>query len=181
RVQIVIYKVALPRDRITALDVDDMTAEAKTSATLQKALDELGDTTVLYRIDQVVKLSANPSFTIGSSTPFVRGTQTSKRGAKTARISYQDVGCSIDLGGVWRRNEPDSGEARMDLELSSMDDSTVDLGNDRTAKVFRNVKQRFEGLVRTGRPVVLLSLDAGTPQDTATAYVTRFELTRLRP
>lgn len=178
--QYVIYELSLPRDQAADLRVDHLTGKAETPASLTAALREIGDVQVLYRADQVLDLSGSSTkkaaFTTGSNLPFVRNTNVSDRGNVTSTVEYEEVGCVVKLEGGW--DAPSRGFARIEMELSSMTDSTVDLGNDVKAPIFHKMVQHFDGPIASGKPIVLLTIDGSGDKENATAYVTRLQFDR---
>ncbi|MCZ6816576.1 MAG: hypothetical protein O7F76_07715, partial [Planctomycetota bacterium] len=169
--QLIMYEVSLPRDRAASIRVDELTGKAKTPASLMAALQEVGRARVLYRIDQILKLRRSSkkktSFTTGTRIPFVRNTTVMKSGQINKNIEYEGLGCIVHLEGTW--GAPSTGSARIEVELSTLTDSTVDLGNDFKAPIFHQVEQLFEGPIKSGEPIVLLTIDGSGEKENATA------------
>ncbi len=178
--QLVVFEVELPVDVMHEIKTNELTARAETLTTLSAALKDLGNVRMLYRLDQMVELRRGRDvtrLTIGAQMPFVSGTTVSDSGQTSNSVQYRDVGCIVKLRGGW--HTPPRGSSRIDLELSSVTESGVELGNSVKAPVFRKLVQRFDGPIRAGTPIVLLSIDGSAKGDTASAYVTRiqFDLT----
>ena len=135
---------------------------------------------MLYRIDRVLKLRESSrkktSFKTGSSIPFVRNTTVTERGQVNATVEYEKVGCIVELEGSWDASP--RGFARIEIELSTLTDSTVNIGNDVKAPIFHQVEQQFEGPIKSGEPIVLLTIDGSGEKENATAYVTRLQFDR---
>ena len=173
--QLVVFEVEVPVDVMHEIKRNELTARAETPTTLSAALEDLGNVRMLYRLDQIVELrrGRDTSLIIGASTPFVSGTTLSDSGQTSNSVQYQDVGCIVKLQGGW--HAPPRGSARIDLELKSVTESGVELGNSVKAPVFRKLVQRFDGPISTGAPIVLLCIDGSAKGDTASAYVTRIQ------
>lgn len=173
--QYVVYELDLPPDRIAVLRVDELTAQAETAYSLKAALEEFGGVRTLYRAEQIVQLGQASKkktvFTTGSKTPFVRNMTIGERGNVNSQVEYEDVGCIVRIEGDW--DAPSGGFARIEMELSSLTDSTVNLGNDVKAPIFHNIVQQFDGPITSGEPIVLLTIDGSGEKETATAYITR--------
>lgn len=173
RFELAVYETPVPRDRLAAIDVAKLTERAQTCQSLQDTLAELGKTKVLYRAEEIVALSSGTKLVLGSNVPFVRGIQVTESGQRTSQIEYEKVGCRADLSGFWNDAKRETGEVTADIEMSTLAESSINIGNDILAPVFRDIKQPFAGAVTSGRPIVLLTVDAGGGGDTAVAYVTR--------
>ncbi|MBN2563142.1 MAG: hypothetical protein JXQ75_19645 [Phycisphaerae bacterium] len=171
-VQIGVFETLVGRDQIVELDATKLAEDAATCQSLRDALGRFGPTKILYRADQTVEPSSRAKLTIGARRPFVRGTQ-AKSGQVTSQTEYEDLGCVVELFGLWDEQEPTRGHVNIGIELSGLSDSGIDIGNNVLAPVFHRVKQQFEGPVTAGEPVVLLTTDASGGAETAVAHVTR--------
>lgn len=177
RARVTVYQVAVPAERAASLQAGDLSA-AKDDAALTQHLEKLGATKLLYIMDQGIDLDRSPSMKIGSQRPIPSGSSTTKDGQRATSVSYQDVGCIVNMEGKWPADSPESGEADIEVEISHVMDSGVQIAPDAKAPVLFRVKQNFAGPFKSGRPIILLSLDAGGAKETTTAYVTRIELSR---
>ena len=82
--------------------------------------------------------------------------------------------------GRWQGDSFERGNARINVELSGVSESSVEIGQDAKAPVFRKLRQRFDGPFEAGKPIIILAVDANEPADEAVAYVTRIELRAVR-
>ncbi len=93
------------------------------------------------------------NITIGQQVPFVRGTQTTDSGQVNATVEYEDVGIILDVepqinpdGFVYLRVAP---------EISSISDSSIDIGNGTRAPVFNQRSAETTVAVKDGETVVI--------------------------
>jgi hypothetical protein len=175
RLQVVVYEVKLPTEKIAGLNVDDLTAQARTPASLQETLSRLGPSRVIHHLDQGVDLQKETSVNIGTHSPFVQNRQAGPKGQVNSSVSYEDVGGIVKLRGQWDPRSPERGTAQINVELSTLSDSTVELSGNVKAPVFRKLRQQYDGPFVIGKPVLLLAADAQDSAGPAFAYVTRIE------
>lgn len=171
-----VYEVHLPPDRVGQLDSRALSG-GKDSASFKKALEALGKTKVLYRVDQAVKL-AGDRVSIGTRAPMVTGTRRTASGQAIKTVSYRPVGAVFKIVG-W----PQAGgrlRVELNIEVSSLSDSPVMITKDVPAAVIRNTTLAHSGPVRPDRPFVIVSADADSPDAAgqAVAYVARVVLGR---
>ncbi len=178
--QLAVFETRVQRDRIVDLETGKLAASAATCRSLRDALSEFGSTMIRYRVDQTVELKSNAKLTIGANSPFVRGTRQSKSGQASTQVEYENTGCRVELFGGWDEQKPTRGYATIKLELSGLSDSAIDLGNKVVAPIFHQVNQRFDGPVTAGEPIVLLTVDASDPGESAMAHVIWILLQRTR-
>ncbi|MCZ6683552.1 MAG: hypothetical protein O7B26_10230 [Planctomycetota bacterium] len=93
------------------------------------------------------------NISIGQRVPFIRGTQSTGAGQVNSTIEYEDIGIILDVephinpdGWVYLRIAP---------EVSSLTDSTIDIGNGVTAPVFNSRTADTTVAVRDGETVVI--------------------------
>jgi len=176
RFEATVYRVALAPERIVALDAAELARQATTPAALLKVLQGLGETEVLYRLDQLVDLresgrisvERNAAYTVTVAAPpgqpgRVTQTDRGETGAKfalrarpldAAEGTRFQVGVEVGLA-VRTRTAPAADE-------------------NPSSPVFWTVDQSYGGPLRYGEPIVLVSAD-GTPASTsepALAFVT---------
>jgi len=178
--QLAIFETRVRRDQIVDLDAAKLVANAGTCRSLRDALGEFGTTMIRYRVDQTVELESKAKLTVGANIPFVRSTTLSKSGQTTAQVEYENTGCVVELFGSWDQQEPTRGHATIALEMARLSDSTIAIGEDVVAPVFRQTEQRFDGPVTAGKPIILLTIDASDSGETAMAHVIWILLQRTR-
>ena len=175
-----IYEVALPPESAAGLDPAGVARAAGDPADLQKALAALGEAKVLYRMDQSVLLSSD-RIQVGSRVPMVVATRRTETGASVNAVRYESVGALLKVAG---QPAPGGGiSARVELEISALTESAVEIGPKTPASVVRKVVMAHDGPVKPGRPIVLVSVDAGSPdaKGNAVAYVARIVLGEPQP
>ena len=168
-----VFQTVVPRDQIAGMETAKLGEKAGTCESLQATLSSMGKTKILYRAEEAVTLRDETKVTTESQVPFVRGTQTSKTGSITSQVEYEKLGCTATVKGMWEDGPSDCGEATVDIEMSALTDSDVEIGNGVKAPVFRKVTQRFAGSFKAGQPVIVLNTDGGASGETVEAYVTR--------
>jgi hypothetical protein len=177
RARVTMYQVSVHKDKTAGLQASSLAA-AKDDAALSDLLGRLGDTRLLYAIDQAVELEKNPSMKISSQRPIPGATGEDKDGRRRTTVNYYDVGCIVNMRGQWPAQSFEPGSAIIEVEITNVALSNVDAGLETKAPILSKLRQNFAGPVESGRAVVLVSLDAGGGPDTTTAYVTRIELSR---
>jgi len=175
RFQATIYEVQVPENRIADLDAQSLEAKATTAQSLAKALAEIGQTKVLYKVDQTVNLLGE-SITIGMSEPMVTGTHMSTSGQAINSVAYQQTGLIINISAT--RPPPDAKRQSLDTQvtfhLSVLAPSGVELAPNVKASGIRNLELNHSEIPRFGKPCVLLSVSgstAGGATPMTTAYV----------
>lgn len=171
--QVSVYEVSLSRDRLSDVAVKGLTAHAGSLESLDKALAKLGSARMVYRADQVLNSERKTrKTTLGAAMPFVRGVSVSRDGNRTSSIDYEDVGLIVKAAGV--AHSATRGVADVDIEYSGVGKSNVDIGNDVKAPITRNLEQDFSGDFESGKPIILLLVDAQGEGDPV-VYVTRIQ------
>lgn len=165
-----IYELRLPADRAAKLDTAAL-AKAGGAADFQKALQALGETKLLYRIDQGVSL-AGDRIVIRKRVPVVVHSAPGELGQTIRTIAYKDTGVVFAISGKPR--DDGSIDMRLDIELAVLSDSTPLVPGFR-APATRKVKLAQVGLVQIGKPCVSAGAAAAS-DDKAVMYVARVVL-----
>jgi hypothetical protein len=185
RFEATVFRLTLPPERVVDLDAAQLSVAAPNAAALSKTLAGLGDAQALYRVDQAVALdSGGQKLTVSRDRPYVTGRVNSKSGESSVSVGRQRLGASFEFSGSYPESAgPADPELSLQVELSTLENSDVPLGNDVLSPQFCQISQRFLGRVQLGRPIVLLTCDAagGTPDGKATAYVTLVRLSNPEP
>ena len=175
RFQATIWETRLPAERIGTVD-----AKALASADdVQKALEGLGATRALYKVDQVIDL-AKARIKVGKSEPFVTSAHATQMGGTINSVQYQEVGAIFQVSA----KPTDRGlEAKVEVEMSALTDSATPIADKVPAMSIHNVALGHDGLVELGRPVVMASVDASTrdAQGGAIAYICRIVFSAPAP
>jgi hypothetical protein len=173
-----IYDLRLPADQIGRLDVDALNRVAGSAADFEKALAALGAAQPLYRARQSVRLSGD-SISIGQTMPYVRATNTNSAGQPINSVGYTQTGVIFNLGGTVGA----SGDIQlaMNINISSMVDSTAPLAGNVNAQAFRSATLSYNGTVSPGRPFVIVSVDAGAGETDGKATARIARVTMVAP
>ena len=180
RLEATVYRLGLPAADVVGIDTTAL-AQAATLAEFDKMMRALGDTRILYHVDQTVNLRERPQIKMVADQPYVSGTTTTETGIVSKRINRTDVGMEIKLMGDW---VPGSAAQRVHLSLSvslsKVEDSAVKVTPEITSPVFREVRQNHGGPVDFDRAAVLFNLDGSSTDESgnAVAVVTRVVLHR---
>jgi len=170
RFQAVIYETLLPPERVGELDAKALAAGSPQDLT--KALGASGATKTLYQVDQSIEL-ADGRITIGSRVPMVTRTRVTERGDTLNTVQYQEVGAAFRIKG----SPAAQGhiDLRMEVELSSLFESPVELAKGSRASTIRRVQLMHMGLVKPGVAFVALSIDSTTKDKdgNAVAFICR--------
>lgn len=182
RFEATIFQVAVTPEHMTDLDTKALTAEAASPAKLAQALQKLGETKVLYRVDQTVFADGGRQgkIEIAQDTPYVAGMQKGGGGENVPNISRQHLGANFDVFAVVPDGAPAGRvHATVKVDVSAMTQSNVSPSSDTTAPTFWRVSQSYGGLTDLGKPIVLLSADGsrGGGTSASTAFVTLLQLT----
>jgi hypothetical protein len=175
-----VYELLLPPQKVDDLDAAKLTAAAADPAAFEKALAALGKAKLLYRLGQSVKLSGD-RLMVGDSVPIAAGTETTTSGNSKTRVQHMSVGVILKISG---RPETDGGiRADMDVELSAQTTSTVSIAPKMPAPVMHKQNMARKGHVAPDQPVVFLAADASTPEidGQAVAYVVRMVAGKPQP
>jgi len=176
RLEAVIYETRLPAERLAALDADRL-AQA---GDLQKTLDGLGPTRVLYRVDQAVSL-AGDRIHIGKREPIVTGSRVMDGGRVVNTVQYREVGAMFEVKG--RPAGADRLEVDLNIEMAVQGESPAKVGEGVPAAAFRRLVMSRKGPVGLGNAAVLVSADATSQnaEGRAVANVCRVVFGRLAP
>ncbi len=122
-----------------------------------------GDTRVKYSLGGPVALGEKASFSVGQRVPFVRDSRVTKDGKVSPSISYEEVGCTLDLF-PHRFQESDEGGFMVEFRVRVSElvlKSSVETAPDLAAPVFRKLSQEFTAHIRTGKDTYFWSLASG--------------------
>lgn len=184
RFEATVYEVQLPENRIADLDAGVLETKAATAQDLAKALEAFGTTKVLHKIDQTVNLYGE-TITLSRNEPMVTATRMDNSGNAVNSISYQQVGLIVSLSASTPPPETQrSGlDVQLNLELSSLADSGVEIAPKVKASSTRNVQLSHSENVRFGKPLVMLNVSAPASNDKSlpTAYVVRYVFREIKP
>lgn len=177
RFEVAVYEVRLPEARVTQIEAPALEAKAATVESLAKALAEFGDTHLLYKIDQSVNLHGE-TIRMGTQKPVITGTRMVPSGGAINSVTYQEVGLIVKLAAALPAPESARGNlvVQLDFELSVPAESGVEIAPSVSASETRQLQLSHGAAPRNGRPVVLLSVNAGTGDKEVlpTAYVIRY-------
>jgi len=175
RFQATIWETRLPAERLGKVD-----AKALASADdVQKALEGLGATRALYRVDQVIDL-AKAQIKVSKTEPFVTATHTTETGGTINTVEFRQVGAIFQVSA----KPTDRGlEARVEVEMSAVTDSGTLIADKVPAVSMHHVSLGHNGPVELGRPAVMTSVDASTrdAQGGAIAYICRIVFSAPAP
>lgn len=186
RFEAAVYRLTMSPEKSTQLDAASLAAQP-TLAEFDKTLRGLGNPRLLYRVDQTVALEGVSPFpsrhgqqriVITADRPYLAGKSTDKGGQEHAAVARQDVGVQFDISGGWSGGDATHAmDLTLGVELTAIESSGVQVGPDLASPVFRKVEQVHCGVVRSGEPFVMLSLDGAAPDgDSVIAYITRARL-----
>jgi len=184
RFEAAVYEVRVPEARLAELEAPSLEARAATVLDLAKALGELGEARLLYKLDQTVNLYGE-SIVMGSREPMVTGSRRMDSGPALNSVTYQEVGLLVNLAA--NPPAPDASRksptVQVNFELSTMGDSGVEIAPSVKAPRIRNLQLSHSETPRFGRPMVLLHVaaTAGDEKAAPTAYVVRYVFREVNP
>lgn len=190
RVQLQVFEVQGKAEKITALNSADLHDLDRNG--LLARLGEYGSVSLLQRIDLPILLGAGKvKIVVGARVPIVRSITVAKSGTVTPSIDYGDMGCGLELDGVWLQegDGPPVAHVNLELEWSSVASSSVEVGSGVKLPVMLTVKMDPSVALRSDQPAVLfisqpISAGSAMTEESADApdtvcLVLRIELTQM--
>jgi hypothetical protein len=174
-----VFMLDVNADKVLQLDAESLARDISTLAAFGVRLGEYGEARLLYRVDQILTPAANGGrIQTTRSTPYVTGARAVEGGRMATSVGREQVGARFDVGGFAMAG-PAARMFSVEVDISAVTPSGVDVGADRKAPVMWDVTQQFTGPVQMGQPLVLLSLDGQVDADGADpiAFVTLIRLT----
>lgn len=175
--RVTVYQIDVPLNQSGSLSSTALTTNTHDEASFMKELSKYGRTQHLHTLDQSIDLAARPTLAIDSMIPIADST-IAKDGAATPQIGYHSVGCKVEFEALRLSPTPASSVAAIRVEISALRDSGIELSPTTRAPITQKIKQTFNGPWTSGTPIVLVSLESSPAKETATAYITRIELTK---
>lgn len=171
-----VYQVDLPDTSLTKLDARALAAQAHTADDFRNTLAALGSARSLYQVDQTVSLDEARSISVGAQVPRVVNRRVAPSGQKMLSTGYERVGAELRIVGRHTKGKPQ--RVDLQLKLTGLSDSDVQISSGVVATIFHQVVQRHGGALELDHPIVLVSADGATPskgrkEGTLTATVTR--------
>lgn len=173
-----VYEVDVPSQRTIEVSSVALASKATDDKAFLEHLAQFGTAKHIFSLDQGIDLDAGQETRMGSSIPITSGS-VSQGGARTSTVQYQDVGCGVEFARHKSRDGSGQSDIRINVEISTHGDSSINLTPDDKAPVLHRIKQSFGGSIQDGRPIILVSLESSAVKETATAYITRIELTNM--
>ncbi len=183
RFEAAVYRLALSAEKVVQINAADL-AQATSLAEFDAAVRMFGEARVMYRVDQTINIGQSPRIRIVADQPYVTGTVTAQDGRPRRTIARDDVGVEFRAFGAWVPGR--AGKCMhftLDVEVSMLDESAIEIGTDLAAQTFRKNHQRYGGPVELGQPLVLLNLDGACTDKSgqAVALLTRVVLHAATP
>jgi hypothetical protein len=172
-----IYDLRIPADQIGQIDLDALNRAAGSAADFEQALRGVGTIKPLYRVSNVVRL-ASDYVTLGGTMPYVTGSVTNAAGGVTNTVNFSNVGAQMNISG--KAAGGDEIDLDMSMQISSLGESQVPIGETINAPIFRTVTLLQKGIVRADQPFVIVGVDASSrdADGKAVARVARVTLGR---
>ncbi len=182
RFQATVFKVNLDKQHLAEIDAQALAAAGGSAPEMAKTLSDFGKVEALYRVDQVLSLTGRGRnrIIITRDTPYTSGIGMSQSGQVTTSISRQSVGASFEIyGGYASKAGGAPLSVQIQVELSAITDSSIEVGPKVSSPVFWKVEQAYSAPTEYGAPIVLLTVDgaATTGHDNPIAFVTLIKLT----
>ena len=161
RFEATVFQVEVAREKIADLDARALAAQASTPTALAKALQPFGPVTVLFRVDQAVAADGQKNkIGISRATPYVSGTAFGPSGQTNSTVAREKIGGSFELSTAFPAEKTlRRAQVTLRVELGTMTDSSVQVGENVTAPIFWRVDQSYGGLMELNQPQVLISAD----------------------
>jgi len=184
RFEATVYEVQVPADLAGKLDSVALAAKAADPDALRAALAEFGPTKVLYRVDQPVNVFSE-NIMVGSSEPMVTNSRKTDTGQTVNTVQYNNVGLiiSIAAGQLPKDSDRKGLDVRMQIEVSSLGESGVELTHQVKSAVIRKVSIFHSAALQYGRPSVMLNVTYPQKDEkaSATAFVIRTVFSEMKP
>jgi hypothetical protein len=152
-----IYDVRIPADQIGRMDLDALNLAAGSPTDFEKALRGLGTIKPLYRISNVVRL-ASDYVILGGTMPYITGSVNNPAGGVTNTVNFSNAGAQINISG--KAAGGDQIDLDMSMQISSLGESQVTIGEAINAPIFRTVTLLQKGIVRADQPCVIVGVAA---------------------
>lgn len=183
RLKAAVYRLALSTENVVRIDAATL-ARAASLAEFDQAVRALGEASVLYRVDQTINLRGRGRIHIAADQPYRTGVVKTKDGRRMTSVSRKDVGVNLKVAGDWvPGSAPKRIHLSLEVEISAIEVSQVEVGDDVASPIFRKVLQYHGGPVELGHPAVLLNLDGACTDESgnAVAFLTRVVLCPAAP
>ncbi len=171
-----VFEVRLPPGRLGQFSPAAL-GNPGSPAEFAKALARFGQAKTLYRMDQSVRLSGD-RIRIDDTVPVATSVGPGRAGdsSVTTTVDNRSVGAKLTVSGSPRPGGAIS--AAINLELSTMSDSQVNITETLAAKVWRTLLMACAGESRPGEPIVIATGDGASldANGQAVAYVARIVL-----
>lgn len=175
--RVTVFEVDVPLQRTIEVSSAALAGKASNDSGFLEHLAKLGTTKHLYTLDQGIDLDSGQEIRLGASVPIPTSSAT-KGGTSTTTVQYQDIGCGVEFARHKARDGSGQGDLRINVEISTHSDSSVNISPESKAPLLHRIRQSFGGGYLEGQPIILVSLESSPAKETATAYITRIELTK---
>jgi hypothetical protein len=183
RFQATVFEVRLAPERISDLDARALAARAATAADLQAVLGAIGPTKVLVEADQPVNL-AEDYVSIQKEEPLAIAARTTDSATPQSPARSQRTGAAFKISGQ-AAGGASEGLIQLHLaaEVAAMGKNAEQVARGVNTMLPRQATQSHKGLIETGRPFVMVSTDAASPDENglAVALITRVVVGDARP
>jgi hypothetical protein len=184
RVQIEVFELRCPSDRLAKLDLAGITDGNPPIGAIVERLSALGSARLLTRIDNTTDLLTEFTLSRTSDLPVVQSVTAPASRPADPSVNYQSVGLTLNLSGSWQDDDPDQAVIQCRLSLSSVAESSVQISSGVAMPAFVKAKIDRSFVARNGRPVWTLSNNLPASEDAnamTTAAIARMVFTRLAP
>jgi hypothetical protein len=183
RFQATVFEVRLAPERISDLDARALAARAATAADLQAVLGAIGPTKVLVEADQPVNL-AEDYVSIQKEESLAIAARMTDSAAPQSTIRSKRTGAVFKISGQ-AAGGASEGLIQLHLaaEVAAMGKNAEQVARGVNTMLHRQATQSHKGLIETGRPFVMVSTDAASPDENglAVALITRVVVGDARP
>jgi hypothetical protein len=166
---------------VPGLDLGQLSADNATITVLLDRLQQYGEATLTFRMDNVVDLLTQTEITQGSRVPVVQDIAIGRNGAVTPSVTYQRVGAIIRMRGAWRDQEPQQADITCRIELSGIGKSAVTVSEGVILPVYMETDLTQTLTVTDGKPILAMLTSSPTTdnkQSLTTVQIRYLMLTR---
>lgn len=178
RLDITVFQVSVPSGKAAELEAETLEALAKTPATLQAALQNIGATRLLYRFDRAMTTGRPARLEATAAVPVVQS-ELRVQGQPQQVVNREQLGARFDV--FADPVEEGSPRIRLNAEgsISLLTQQAITGDSPRVLPVPRKMTASFDGITEIGAPAVFLAVDTNTAGDEpGTALVVRILVSR---
>ncbi len=185
RVRLDIFTVQLSPEQGVDFSLDAVRPGASSTKELLFELGKQGKAALSYRFDERIDLTQQTRLTTGERVPITQSVSVGSGGKTSPSVSYEKVGCIVDLKGRWEASPGAKPIAQVSLRLniSDVSSSSITVADELRLPMFSELSIDRDLWARSGEPLLTAVVRARkSPKNEVEGYsacVVRLQLDRL--